>query len=489
MTSMNNLYPVFLKLEHRRVLVVGGGKVALQKISGLLDAGADTTVVAPVLAEAITSMAASGKLRVFNRDYHGDEVHGYFLVIAATDDRSVQKRVFEDARKWNVPVNIVDEPEMCDFYLGAVFQEGELKIAVSTNGKSPTLGKIIRDKIREEYSKSYPDVLDRLGKIREDVRSAYPDSESRKRFHEQIMKSELERVRRNMEQGRRDTPACRNDALWRAGTEHGERKEDAPCSRKGKVYLIGAGPGDPELITLKGIRILRTANVVVYDALVSDELLFEVPQSVEKIYVGKRAGKHCMKQSEINAILLEKAQEGKTVVRLKGGDPFVFGRGGEEMEFLNDAGIEVEVVPGVTSGIGVPTSLGIPLTYRNVASSVAFVTGHEDPEKDCKSINWEGIASADSIVIYMGVRRVACIVERLIGAGVTPEKPVAVIFGGTLPTAQVITGKLSEISDQVAEAGGNLPGLIVVGDVVSKFSWSLSNYRYCEHDYVLRESF
>ncbi|MBI1807488.1 MAG: uroporphyrinogen-III C-methyltransferase [Ignavibacteria bacterium] len=443
---MNTLYPIFLNIEHQPVLVVGGGMVAEQKIRGLLDAKAEVTVIAPSISAAVEELAGKNKIIVHRRAYESGDVGGFFLVIGATDDKTVQQVIFNDAQSKNVPVNIVDVPQLCTFYLSSVFQKGDLKIAVSTNGKSPTLGQIIRDKIRDEFADGYPELLETIGGVRPHVLKAFPDVQSRKELFRRLVQTELERLH-----GRTQKGATRP-------------YEDFP--QKGKVYIIGAGPGDPELMTVKGLKILQSADVIMYDALVNTELLSYVKESAEKIFVGKRAGAHCKRQEEINELLVLKAREGKLVLRLKGGDPFIFGRGGEELEALQNVGIKVEVVPGITAGIGIPTSLGIPLTHRRHSSSVVFLTGHEDPTKDEQHVDWNSISRIDSIVIYMGVKRLHFIVDQLIQHGVSPLKPAAVIFDGTLPEEIVLTGTLEDIGEKVHKHSMNSPGLIIVGDVV-----------------------
>lgn len=452
---MNTLLPIFLKIEHQPILVVGGGTVAEQKIKSLLEAKAEITVIAPEISSSIVKLADEKKIHLRRHKYKDGAVEGFLLVIGATDDREVQRKIFRDAQARGIPVNVVDVPELCTFYLSSVFQNGDLKIAVSTNGKSPTLGKIVRDKIKDEFSEGYRELLERLGEIRPDVRNAFPDFESRKKLHGQIVKSELERMERKQE----------TESLSQRSKVENQKSKDT----LGKVFLVGAGPGDPALITVKGLKALHHAEVVLYDALISKELLDEAPKLSEKIFVGKRGGKHCVRQDEINELLIRKASEGKRVVRLKGGDPFVFGRGGEEVEALQEAGIDVEVVPGITAGTGVPTSLGIPLTHRKVSSSVVFVTGHEDPSKSGERIDWKSLSRADTIVIYMGSKKLESIVGVLTRNGVPFSKPVAVIFGGTLPEEKVVVGTMQNISSVVKDIPENLPGLIIVGDVVRSF--------------------
>jgi uroporphyrin-III C-methyltransferase / precorrin-2 dehydrogenase / sirohydrochlorin ferrochelatase len=443
---MNTLYPMFMNLESKPVLVVGGGVVAEQKIGDLLDAKASVTVIAPHVTPIISGYAERGNLGLSLRNYMSGDVKGFFVVIGATDSRDVQQKIFEDAQDERIPVNIVDVPHLCTFYLSSVFQRNDLKIAVSTNGKSPTLGKMIRDKIRAEFEAGYPELLETLGGMRPDVIRAFPDFESRKKLFERLVRTELERMHKNAQ---KDVYRC------------------AACgSSGGKAFLVGAGPGDPELMTVKGLKILRSADVVLYDALVDMQVLSCVPENAEKIFVGKREHSRCTRQEEINELLVSKVSEGKRVVRLKGGDPLIFGRGGEELDALRKAGIDVEVVPGITSGIGVPTSLGIPLTNRGTSSSVVFVTGHEDPGKGEEFVDWQNIARIDTIVIYMGIKKLPFIIRKLIGQGLPPEKHIAVIFGGTMPGEVVIAGTLEDIEGRMIDHANDAPGLIVIGDVV-----------------------
>ncbi|MGH7492405.1 MAG: siroheme synthase CysG [bacterium] len=441
---MNTLLPIFLKLYNRPVLVVGGGAVAEQKISQLLEAHSAVTVIAPQVSARIEQWEQQAEIEVKRRNYRPGEVEGFVMVFGATDDAAVQREIYDDARRRNLPVNIVDVPDLCTFYLSSVFQNGDLKIAVSTNGKSPTLGKIIRDKIGAEFSNGYAALLQKIGDMRPLVMASLPDYQSRKQFFERVVQAELEQHSKN--------GAARNGARTSPNVA--------------KVYLVGAGPGDPELISVKGLRRLKSAGVVVYDAHIHPELLEQAPASAEKIYVGKKAGRPCIAQSEINQLLISKARAGKPVVRLKGGDPFVFGRGGEELEALEGAGVAVEVIPGITAGVGVPTALGMPVTHRRYSSSVAFVTGHEDPTKSEDRIDWASAAGMDTLVIYMGIRKIDQIVARLIRQGRSPHMPVAVIFAGTTPEQVVIRGTLEDISSRTGRYRGDLPGLMVIGEAV-----------------------
>lgn len=456
---MNTLYPIFLKLERKPVLVIGGGKVAEQKVKGLLAANANITVLAPRTTEWIHQLASENKIALLTKKYSDNDVKGFFLVFAATNNPEVHEKIFYDAAKWNIPVNVVDVPDLCNFYLASLFQNGDLKIAVSTNGKSPTLGKIIRDRIAAEFGKGYPELLNTLGEIRPDVHSAFSDPDQRKEVLEKIVDNELRKFHLN-------NTANNNYEVRNPKSEILKRETLQAESSKGRVILVGAGPGDPELISVKGLRAVQQADVIAYDALISPELLDAAKPGCEKIFVGKRADGHYASQEEINAILLSKSKEGKLVVRLKGGDPFVFGRGGEELRALREERIDVEIIPGITAGTGIPSSLGIPLTSRNVSSNVVFVTGNESEEKK-RRIDWKSIAAIDTIVIYMGVKNLNNIIAKLIEAGRSLHTPVAVIVSGTTTREAVIDATLETIALKLEQATLDGPGLIIIGDVVS----------------------
>jgi uroporphyrin-III C-methyltransferase/precorrin-2 dehydrogenase/sirohydrochlorin ferrochelatase len=466
---MNTLYPIFLKLEHQPVLVIGGGKISEQKVKGLLDVNARVTIISPTLTKHLELLSEEGNIIVRRREYlHGD-VEGFVLVFAATNNPTVHHQIYNDAASRHIPVNVVDVPDLCNFYLASIFQNGDLKVAVSTNGKSPTLGKIIRNRIAAEFGKGYPELLDTLGEVRPYVHSAYGAAEKRKEVLEKIVDDELEK-------------ATLNNVIARNPTESGMTKQSyelketgdrfvpiqsglAMTSKKGKVILVGAGPGDPDLISVKGLRALQQAEAIVYDALVSQKLLSSAKPECEKIFVGKRSGRNFALQEEINNILMAKAKEGKTVVRLKGGDPFVFGRGGEELLVLRDENIEVEIIPGITAGIGIPSSLGIPLTHRGIASSVVFVTGSEIAEKE-RHVDWKSISAVDTVVVYMGVKKLQEITTKFLCNGYDAETPIAVVFGGTTSEQLVVEGTLSTIVENVHTVETDAPGIIIVGNVV-----------------------
>lgn len=449
---MNTLYPIFLKVEHTPVLVVGGGKISEQKVRGMLEVNAHVTVISPLLTEYLHSLSVDGRIIVHRREYQKGDVEGFVLIFAATNNSDVHREIFHDAASRNIPVNVVDVPALCNFYLASTFQNGDLKVAVSTNGKSPTLGKIIRDRIAAEFGKGYPELLDTIGEIRPYVHSAFSEPEKRKEVLEKIVDDELKK--HSVE-----------NVVLNGGKNPDQEKIEFHSQRNGKVILVGAGPGDPGLISVKGLRAIQSADVLVYDALICPELLFSAKQNCEKIFVGKRSNNHFVLQEQINVILIAKAKEGKVVVRLKGGDPFVFGRGGEELLALREEGIPTEIIPGITSGIGIPSSLGIPLTHRGTASSVVFVTGSEISDKG-NAVDWQNISAIDTIVVYMGIKKLPEIITKLSDSGRNIETPVAVIFGGTTKEQIVVKGTLSTIVENVCGVSTDAPGIIIIGDVV-----------------------
>ncbi|MEW5798508.1 MAG: siroheme synthase CysG [Bacteroidota bacterium] len=473
---MNILYPIFLRLKSKPVLVVGGGKIAEQKVMGLLEVNASITVVAPKLTHRLEKLSAKGRISVQQREYRKGDVEGFVLVFASTNNPVVHKEIFDDAGSHNIPVNVVDVPDLCNFYLASIFQNGDLKVAVSTNGKSPTLGKIIRDRIAKEFGKGYPELLDTLGEIRPYVHSAYAESEKRKEVLVKIVDDELKKLQLNsVIASSNKVKTKQSPASKAAGGRFVPMKSGlAMTSKTGKVLLVGAGPGDPDLISVKGLHAIHQADVIAYDALVNSELLSSAKHDCEKIFVGKRSGGHFVLQEEINHILITKAKEGKNVVRLKGGDPFVFGRGGEELLSLCEEGIDVEIIPGITAGIGIASSLGIPLTHRGIASSVVFITGSEISNKG-KSVDWKNVAAIDTIVIYMGIRNLPVISARLIECGRDGETSVAVIYGGTTVKQIVVEGTLSTIAKNIQTAKTEAPGVIIIGDVVNALKVKTNN--------------
>ena len=448
-------FPVFFDLQGLHVLVVGGGEVALRKVSLLERTGAVITVVAPQIAPGLQERGAAGTIKLVAREFVPEDLDGARLVVVATSRRAVNRFIakLSDARA--IPVNVVDDREASRFIVPAIVDRDPIMVAVSTGGTSPVLARRLRERLEAFLPKRLGDLATWLRGLRKTSRDRLRDTDERRRFFEAVV----------------DGPAARR---FIDGDPHGALQiaqrllattSTAPRAA-GEVTLVGAGPGDPELLTLKALRALQDADIILYDRLVSTAILDLARRDAAKVCVGKSAGGAGTTQAEINGLLIQHAASGKRVVRLKGGDPFIFGRGGEELEALARAGINFSVVPGITSALGCAAYAGIPLTHRDHAHSVTFVTGHADkigPEPD-----WRALASPKTAaVFYMGLARMAHIVGRLLEHGAAGTRPAAVIVHGTLPSQRVVAATLATIESAASAASLESPALLVVGEVVA----------------------
>src|SRR5881227_1244592 len=447
---MTAFYPVFLDLRGRRAVVIGGGAVAEQKVHGLVGAGAHVTVVSTDVTPALGALARRNAIEHKRRPYRRGDLKGAWLAIAATDDRGTNGAVWAEAEQLGVPLNAVDDLEHCSFIAPAVHREGDITVAVSTAGKSPALAVRLRQRIARLVGRAEARLCELLGELRPGLAERVPDAPARTALWYRIVDSDvIDFVRRG------DIDGARGRIAELVGPHP---LSPSPFGRGGAVYLVGAGPGDPGLITAKGLELLRSADVVVYDRLVSPALLAQAPAEAERILRGTD-------QQDVNALLIDRAREGLNVVRLKGGDPFVFGRGAEECEALAAAGVSYEVIPGVTSAIAVPAAAGIPVTHRRVASGFAVVAGHEcDGRSD---LDWEALSRLPTLVVLMGLSGLLDIVARLRAQGMAPDTPAAVIASGTLPEQRSVVGTLEDIADLVAAAGLEPPATVVIGEVVT----------------------
>ena len=471
-------YPVFLDLRGRRAVVIGGGAVAEQKVLGLLAAGAYVTVVSPETTPRLRDLAAAGGIDLRRRPYRSGDLAGAWLAIAGTDDRAANAQVWAEAEREGVLLNAVDDLDHCSFIAPAIHREGDITIAVSTSGKSPALAARLRQRVARLIGPAEARLCELLGELRPELAARVPDSRARTALWYRIVDSDvIEFVRRGDMEGARE----RIDQLVRQGPDIPRLKPGPGTALSlrtvphrahsseweygtGVVYLVGAGPGDPGLITAKGLEILRSAEVVVYDRLVGPSLIAEAPPTAERVFVGKRAHGSGAEQDDINALLVERARRGLTVVRLKGGDPFVFGRGAEECAALHAAGVPFHVVPGVTSAIAVPAAAGIPVTHRGLASAFAVVTGRECD--GVSSLDWEALARVPTLVVLMGLSALPEITARLLAHGAPGDTPTAVIASGTLPAQRTVIGTLDSIATMVTAAGLEPPATIVIGEVV-----------------------
>lgn len=453
-------YPIFMDLKQQPCLVVGGGEVALRKIRLMSAAGARITVVAPEICPDLRAEFGS-EIEHLQREFTDSDVHGYRLVTAATNDHIVNAQVSKLAQAANVPVNVVDQPHLCSFITPAIIDRSPVMVAISTGGAAPVLARFLRGKIESLVPASYGRLAAAMASVRELVKKRIPDETQRRRFWERIVQGPI--VERMLLNNMRQASAEINRQL----------EQYVNQEPRGEVWLIGAGPGDPDLLTFRALRLMQQAEIVLYDRLVSEQVLDLCRRDAERIYVGKQRSEHAVSQKKINQMLLELASEGKLVARLKGGDPFIFGRGGEEIELLADAGIPFQIVPGITAASGCASYAGIPLTHRDHAQSCYFVTGHlKDGTVD---LDWQRLAAANqTIVVYMGLVGLPTICNELIRHGLPATTPLALIEQGTTARQRVFTGTLESMPEKIAKQEIHAPTLIIIGSVVSlhdNLSW------------------
>jgi uroporphyrin-III C-methyltransferase / precorrin-2 dehydrogenase / sirohydrochlorin ferrochelatase len=446
-------FPIFLKLAEQPVIVVGGGSIAARKVDLLLRARADVTVVAPELNANLARLAAQGAIRHVAEEFRPEHLDGMYLAIGATDRHAVNAWVAHQAEVRRIPVNIVDDRELSRFIMPAIVDRSPVIVAVGSSGDAPVLTRRLREKL-EAFLPTRLGALARLaGAWRGRVKSRIADSAARRRFWEKFFDGEIAA----------DVLAGREQQAL-DHLESSLQSANQTCAPIGEVALVGAGPGDPGLLTLRALRVLQSADVVLHDRLVSDEVLKLARRDAELIAVGKAAGSAPIPQEQINSLLVEHALAGKRVVRLKGGDPFIFGRGGEELEALVQHGIRFEVVPGVTAAVGCAAYAGIPLTHRDYAQSLIFVTGHS--QSDSKGIDWNSLVRpGQTVVFYMALARLDGIIGQLLNHGAPIERAAAVVEQGTYATQRVVTGTLGNLVERVGVEKIESPALLIVGEV------------------------
>ena len=453
--------PVFLAVQKKPCLVVGGGEVAARKTDMLRRAGADVTVVSPELVPALTDLHKRGEIRHVASRFSAELLDGKTVVIAATDDEAVNRQVAEAAAMRNIPVNVVDRPALCTFVFPSIIDRSPIVVAISSAGASPVLARHLRAKLETIIPASYGKVAELARHFRNKVKEKFRTTDDRRRFWEKVLEGPIAEF---IYTGREKQAEIELQKVL--DSETGEPGQ-------GEVYLVGGGPGDPDLLTFRALRLMQQADVVVYDRLVSKEVLELVRRDAEKIYVGKERDNHAVPQEGINDMLVRLAKEGKRVLRLKGGDPFIFGRGGEEIETLAAEGIPFQVVPGITAAAGCASYSGIPLTHRDYSQSVVFVTGHlKDGTVD---LNWKALSQPNqTIVFYMGLHGIPDICKGLTGHGLPATTPVALVQQGTTLNQRVYIGTLDTLPDLVQRENIKPPTLIIVGEVVrlhDKLSW------------------
>ena len=448
-----DIFPISLKLQQQPCLIVGGGHIAYRKAVLLAKAGAVIHVIAPEIESNLLEIVESSQGQYVQAPFSPDiQLRNYRLVIAATNDKAVNIQVFEACEAEKILVNSVDDPPHCRFMVPAIIDRSPLVVSIATNGTSPVLSRQIRTQLEATIPHGMGKLADFSGQWRASVKAKIINPDERRIFWEDLYASPLKEHVFN------DNIAEANRLIEQALLEW-----KAP---KGEVYLVGAGPGDPELLTLKALRLMQQADVIIYDRLVSPAILELCRRDADKIYVGKARSNHSVPQEGINALLVEYAAKGKRVCRLKGGDPFVFGRGGEEIQELFAAGVAFQVVPGITAASGCSAYAGIPLTHRDYAQSVRFLTGHlkeGSPELPWKELVYEN----QTLVLYMGLVGLEKICAQLIAHGQRPNMPVALISKGTTPEQKVVVGTLADIASKVSEYQIQAPTLTIIGEVVS----------------------
>ncbi|MBL0676375.1 siroheme synthase CysG [Aeromonas dhakensis] len=443
--------PIFCRLDNKPVLLVGGGEVAERKARLLLDAGAQLTVVAPELDPELAELAANDSIEWLAGEFAPAQLAGKWLVVAATDRREVNALVYQSANQARIFANVVDDPKRSSFIMPSIIDRSPLMVAISSGGKAPVLARLLREKLEAMLPQHLGAVAAFAGSLRDRVKTRFASMGERRRFWERLLGAD--RLGQALARGDHASAHQLADTLFAEESKaHGE------------VVLVGAGPGDPGLLTLHALRQMQQADVVVYDRLVSDEVMALVRRDAKRIFVGKQAGNHCVPQEGINQLLLEEAKKGQRVVRLKGGDPFIFGRGGEELETLVGSGIGFQVVPGITAASGCAAYAGIPLTHRDHAQSVRFVTAHG--KGGAQDLDWPLLAKdRQTLVFYMGLSSCATIREQLLAHGKGGDTPVALIERGTQPSQRVIRGTLDQLPELAV--GVESPALIMVGSVVT----------------------
>lgn len=454
-------FPVFLDIKDQDCLVIGGGDVAVRKVFLLLRSGAKVTVVAPRLADALKQQADKGEISHIVKEFDSEDIQSQRIIIAATNKPEVNKRVSEAAKKKNIPVNVVDTPEHCTFVVPSIIDRDPVIVAVSSGGSSPVLARLLRARLESVIPAAYGRLAQLATRFRDRVKKTFDRSSSRRNFWEKVLQGPIA----DMIFAGQDKQA---DRLMENALQDQEH-----FSTQGIVYLVGGGPGDPDLLTFRALRLMQEADVVVYDRLVSAEVLDLVRRDAEKIYAGKERDNHAIPQEDINHLLVRLAKEGKRVVRLKGGDPFIFGRGGEEIETLAEEGVPFQVVPGITAASGCAAYSGIPLTHRDYSQSCVFVTGHL--KDGSMNLNWDALAhEQQTVVIYMGLKGVGVLCKELIDHGLPATTSAALIQQGTTLHQRVHIGDLGSLPEIVKTSKVKAPTLIIVGNIVNlheKLQW------------------
>jgi len=454
-------FPIFLDLKGRRCLLVGAGAAAAAKAELLLDAGARVTVVASALGDAVSKRIADGEMEWLPEPFHAEMLNDCALVISATPSDRISQAVAAAAGARGIPFNAVDRTSLSSFIMPSIVDRSPLMVAISSGGRSPVLARMVRENLEGLLPSGLGQIAEIAGSLRDEVRRRLASMTLRRRFWESLFQGPIAQLLMSEP----DPKTAMRDHL-----SHFARRGD---SAGGEVYLVGAGPGDADLLTCKALQLMQQSDVVLYDRLVAPQTLSRVRRDAERVFVGKERGRHALPQEEINSLLVTMAQEGKRVLRLKGGDPFLFGRGGEEIDTLKRAGVPFQVVPGITAALGCAAYAGIPLTHRDFAQACLFVTGHlKDGSLD---LPWETMVQPhQTLVIYMGLGALPELCQGLVEHGLAQDWPAALIERGTSPDQRVVTGTLATLPTLAASHELRPPTLIILGEVVAlrdKLAW------------------
>ena len=454
--------PIFVKAKDRKCILIGGQELAFNKLLTILKTESTITVIAPSLCPKMMELLEIKQITYRLGPFSEDDLNICDLVFVATEDEELKLRVAEAANRRRIPVNVIDRPELSSFIMPSLIDRSPLLVAISTSGASPTLGRLIRSRIESMLPQPYGRLAKLIGSFRERSKMLYKDPMEHRKFWDRIFSSSVI-----------ETFLSGKESAAKKALEKEFDKEKKNPKKNGLVCLIGAGPGDPDLLTLKAMRIIQNADAIVYDRLVSPVILEYARREAEKIYVGKKKSVHTVSQDRINQVLVDLAKEGKLVVRLKGGDPFIFGRGGEELEKLIRHNVEFQVIPGITSASGCGSYAGIPLTHRDYAQSCILVTGHS--KEGALNLNWSSLIQPhQTLVFYMGLSNIDILCEKLVTHGMAADMPAAVVQKGTTINQKVFTGTVSNLPIITAENHVTPPILIIFGEVVklhNKLAW------------------
>lgn len=455
-------FPIFLKLKGRPCLIVGGGSVAARKTQQLLAAEAKVFLVAPEIEISLNKLKQEEKIHHLNQHYDESCLDNIELVVAATDDMQLNSEVAEHAKAKQILVNVVDNPSLGSFIMPSVVDRSPVIVAVSTGGASPVLARLLRARLETLIPSRYGKLASLIARFRDKVKQRFPDIKQRRYFWEHVLQGSVAEMLYAGQEKK---------AL--ALLEKQLDQESLDVESTGEVYLVGGGPGDPDLLTFRALRLMQQADVVLYDRLVAPAIIDLVRKDAERIYVGKERSKHALPQDQINQLLVDLAEQGKRVLRLKGGDPFIFGRGGEEIDLLSENNIPFQVVPGITAASGCASYAGIPLTHRDYAQSCVFITGHL--KDGTSNLNWPALVQPQqTIAVYMGTHGLNILSRELIKHGLAETTPAAIVQQATTSEQCVYISTLKELPSIPEKYDVKPPSMIIIGEVVSlheKLAW------------------